>query len=259
MGILNVTPDSFSDGGRFIDVDRAYQHAMRMIEQGADIIDIGGESSRPGAQPVSSEEEAGRVLPIIQRICANSDVSISIDTSKADVMQSAVLAGATMINDITALRGPNALETAAHLNVPICLMHMKGSPCTMQENIDYKHDVLTELDHFFKARIDACLKAGIAPDKLILDPGFGFGKSVTNNLTLVNKLSRFHIHKRPLMLGVSRKNTLGLILEKNIDQRMIGGITMAIFAAMQGVSIIRTHDVDETQQALRVLDKIMRV
>ncbi|AHE68264.1 dihydropteroate synthase [Legionella oakridgensis] len=258
MAILNVTPDSFSDGGQFIGTNQAFRHAMTMIEQGADIIDIGGESSRPGAEAISEDEELARVIPVIERIRAESDVCISIDTCKATVMREAVLTGASLINDITALRGINALTTAVRLKVPVCLMHMHGTPKSMQHAPVYHQPILAEINEFFQQRIDACLQAGMAREHILLDPGFGFGKSVQHNMYLIKQLSAFRKHQQPLLLGVSRKSTIGAVLNKPIAERLIGGIAIAIVAALQGISIIRTHDVEETRQALEMLDTIQK-
>ncbi|WP_242602162.1 dihydropteroate synthase [Legionella nagasakiensis] len=256
MAILNVTPDSFSDGGRFLDASHAFQHAMSMIAQGADVIDIGGESSRPGADPISIDEELTRVIPVIEQIRAESDVCISIDTYKAEVMQEAVNAGASLINDIMALRSINALTTAASLKVPVCLMHMQGMPKSMQNAPIYQEGIIEEINDFFQQRVEACLNAGIAREHILLDPGFGFGKSVRHNMRLVKQLTDFRKHQQPLLLGVSRKSTIGAVLNKPVAKRLTGSIAVAVFAALQGISIIRTHDVEETKQALVMLDTI---
>ena len=256
MGILNITPDSFSDGGHYISAQNAYEHAQEMMAQGADIIDIGGESTKPGAVPVSSEEELARVIPLIERLRAVSDICLSIDTYKATVMEAAIGAGATFINDVKALTAPGALATAARLNVPVCLMHMKGTPGSMQDNPEYSGDIIDEINHFFKQRLDACLQAGIAREHIIFDPGFGFGKTKDHNLSLVKRLHEFQIHQRPLLLGASRKQTIGLVLNKSPLERTIGGLAVSVMAALQGVSIIRTHDIDSTQQALTMTQAI---
>lgn len=259
MGVLNVTPDSFSDGGHFLETNHAYQRAQNMIEQGVDIIDIGGESAKPGAETISCAEELERVLPVIERIRRESDICISIDTCKAQVMQAAVAAGASIINDIQALTGTGALTVAAQLNVPVCLMHMKGTPSSMQDNPHYTHDVVEEVNDFFQQRIEACLQAGIRREHLILDPGFGFGKSVQHNLRIVKRLGEFRQHRLPLLLGVSRKSTIGAVLQKSVTERVLGGLATAVFSTLQGVSIIRTHDVDETNQALQMVQAILDV
>ena len=258
MGVLNVTPDSFSDSGLYVDINQAIQRADEMRVQGADIIDIGGESTKPGSKPISSDEELARIIPVIQRLRSMSDICISIDTYKADVMEAAVDAGATMINDIQALKGPKALETAARLCVPVCLMHMRGVPETMQEHLPDTTDLVSEINLFFEERMAACLNAGIPLEHLIVDPGFGFGKTVDQNLNMVRLSNQFLKHRVPLLLGVSRKSTLGIVLEKGLDERLMGGIAMAVFAVLQGVSIIRTHDVGETYQALKMINAIVQ-
>lgn len=258
MGVINVTPDSFSDGGVFIKSDDAYRQAMTLLEQGADILDIGGESSRPGAISVPLNEELARVIPVIKQIRASSDVCISIDTCKAEVMKEAVDSGASIINDINALQDVNALKMVADLNTPVCLMHMQGVPRSMQNN-PYYEDVVDEVNRFFKQRIRACVEAGIARNKLILDPGFGFGKTTVHNLQLLKRMAFFQQHKLPILLGVSRKSTLGVVLQKKVSERVIGGITAAVYAMINGASIIRTHDVDEMKQACKILNAIDEV
>ena len=257
MGILNTTPDSFSDGGQFLDADSAYGHAMRMIENGADLIDIGGESSKPGALAVTGSQELARVIPVIERIHAQSDICISIDTTKVEVMSAAVAAGASIINDISALQGEGALAVAADLNVAVCLMHMQGVPQTMQDSPCYTQDVVDAVNQFFQQRLAACMDAGIARERIILDPGFGFGKSVQHNLQIIKRLREFQQHKQPLLLGVSRKSTLGAIGHTPVNERLHGGIAATVFAALQGVAIIRTHDVNETRQALQMVHAIV--
>ncbi|KTD64736.1 dihydropteroate synthase [Legionella spiritensis] len=259
MGILNITPDSFSDGGCFTNPDAALEQALRMVEAGADIIDVGGESSRPGALSVTSEQEIDRIVPVIERIRRESDVCLSIDTTKADVMCAGIEAGANLINDISALSGDGSLEMAARLAVPVCLMHMRGKPATMQENPYYSKDIVEEINDFFIERMTACLQAGIPRERLILDPGFGFGKTVQHNLQLTRHIQGFRIHGLPILLGASRKSTLGTVLNKAVDERLMAGIAIAVYAGLQGVAIIRTHDVDETSQALSMLDAMMQV
>lgn len=256
MGILNITPDSFSDGGRYFSLAEAWSHAKALIEMGVDIIDIGGESSKPGALTISSDEEISRVLPIINKIRQESDICLAIDTCKAEVMKTAIQAGANLINDIKALRGENALTIAAALKVPVCLMHMQGTPTTMQDNPHYQQPIIDEIDQFFQQRINACLTAGIKREQLILDPGFGFGKSVAHNLSLIKRIARFHHYQLPLLLGVSRKSTLGVITNKAVNERLYAGIAVAVFASMKNVAIIRTHDLHETRQALQMLEAI---
>ncbi len=256
MGILNVTPNSFYDGGHYITPSLAYDQAQAMIEQGVDLIDIGGESSKPGAEPVSLNDELDRVIPVIERVCASNDICVSIDTRKPAVMQAAIAAGAACINDISALMADDAVSTAARLQVPVCLMHMKGLPRDMQEAPHYDTHVVEEINDFFKQRIAICLEAGIARDRLILDPGFGFGKSVQHNIQLTRQFSAFQQHQLPLLLGVSRKSTIGAILKQTLADRLPGGLALAVYAVTQGASIIRTHDVAETKQALIILDVI---
>ncbi|PUT39739.1 dihydropteroate synthase [Legionella taurinensis] len=258
MGVLNITPDSFADGGRYLNPDAALQQALTMRDAGADIIDLGGESSQPGARAVSIQEQLDRVLPVIEKIRQESDICLSIDTTRAEVMRAAVAAGADLINDIKALSEEGALAAAAELKVPVCLMHMKGIPETMQENPYYSKDVVDEINDFFIDRIERCTQAGIAPQHLILDPGFGFGKSVQHNLWLTKHIQRFQQHGLPLLLGASRKSTLGAVLNKAVEERLIGSIAVAVFAGLQGVAIIRTHDVDETNQALSMIDAIVQ-
>lgn len=226
-----------------------------MVQQGVDLIDIGGEASNPygGYEQISVDEELSRVIPVILAIRERSDVCISIDTCKAAVMEQAVAAGASMINDIMALQGKDALETARRLDVPVCLMHMQGTPETMQVAPHYPQGVVSAVNAFFSERIGACLAAGIAKQHLILDPGIGFGKSTSHNLSILNQIEAFDHHQLPVLLGVSRKGFIGQILNKNISERMIGGLSVALYAVMQGVKMIRTHDVDETSQALRML------
>jgi dihydropteroate synthase len=257
MGIVNVTPDSFSDGGAYFDVHKAHRHAMQLIEDGADVIDIGGESARPGAEAVSLKEELHRILPVIQSIRKVSDVCISVDTCKPEVMKAAVDVGASMINDITALRSPGSLNTVADLNVPVCLMHMQGTPRSMQEQPNYPNGLVEEINTFFMERIEVCLQAGIDRSMIVLDPGFGFGKSVDHNLQLLRNIKAFQAHHQPVLLGVSRKSTLGVILQKDVSDRLIGGIAIAAYALLQGIDMLRTHDVKETQQALDTIHWIV--
>lgn len=258
MGVLNVTPDSFSDGGDFVDVTLAYDRAQEMIADGVDVIDIGGESTKPGATPVSSEEELARVIPLIKHIRATSDVCISVDTYKVEVMQAAIEAGASLINDITALIDKSSLALVAKANIPVCLMHMKGHPPSMQDNPIYNDDVVNEINAFFEQRIADCLDVGIRPEQLVLDPGFGFGKSVSHNLQVVKRLGEFLYHGLPLLLGVSRKSTIGEVTNTSVSERLPGSLATSVYAAWQGVSIIRTHDVKETLQALQMLHAIVK-
>ena len=256
MGIVNVTADSFSDGGIYLSADKACEHAFQLIEQGADIIDIGGESTKPGAVPVPLDIELERVIPVIQQLGQYTNVCLSIDTYKPEVMKAAVEAGAHLINDIYALRQDGALAMAAKLSVPVCLMHMQGRPQTMQENPQYNDGIIHELTQFFSERIEACLAAGLEKNRLIIDPGFGFGKQVVHNMNALNHIKKLHHFSLPLLLGVSRKSTLGALLNKEVDERLIAGIAVAVYAALNGVAMIRTHDVDETRQALHIIDAI---
>lgn len=256
MGILNVTTDSFSDGGKFLQLNQAMQHAQAMINAGADIIDIGGESTRPGAAVISEAEELARVIPIIKSLRAASDICISIDTGKVAVMQAAVATGANFINDVTALAMPKAMHLVAELKVPVCLMHMQGTPQTMQNNPQYTTDVIDEINVFFQKKITACLTAGIKVENIFLDPGFGFGKLTKHNLQIIRQFAKFKKHGLPLMLGVSRKSTLGEVLQSSIDDRLIGGIVASMVAIQNGSNVIRTHDIYATKQACSMLRAI---
>lgn len=251
MGILNVTPDSFSDGGQFIATDTALAQARQMIADGAAIIDIGGESTRPGAEAVTEAEELERVIPVIEAIRLESDIPISIDTSKAEVMRRAVKAGANLINDVYALRAEGALVAAADLDVPVCLMHMSGEPRTMQQLPVY-NDLIKDINEFFGARIDACLEAGIKRQQILLDPGFGFGKTPEHNLSLIKHLDQFLGFGLPILAGVSRKSTIGYILNKQVDDRLSGSIALTSMAVCNGASIIRAHDVAATVDAIKI-------
>ncbi|PQJ61367.1 dihydropteroate synthase [Vibrio chagasii] len=253
MGILNVTPDSFSDGGKFNSLDNALQQAERMVQAGVSIIDIGGESTRPGAPDVSLEEELARVVPAIKAIRAKFDVWISIDTSKAEVMRQAVEAGADLINDVRALQEPGALQVAADANVPICLMHMKGQPRTMQANPSYD-DVLQDVEAFLQERVEACEAVGISKEQLILDPGFGFGKTIEHNYHLLAHLEKFHSLGLPVLAGISRKSMIFKLLDKVPADCMVASVTCATIAAMKGAQIIRVHDVEETLEAMKIIE-----
>lgn len=256
MGILNVTPDSFSDGGCFVDLDVAVNQAEKMVEAGAMFVDIGGESTRPGAQPVSLDEETRRVIPVIEKLRQRDlPAVICIDTSKAELMRRAVEAGAAMINDVYALKKEHALQTAADLNVPVCLMHMQGTPGTMQKNPGYKN-VVEDVYSFLQDRIRHCVEAGLGREKLLVDPGFGFGKTLQQNLSLLKHLAEFAKFDVPVLAGLSRKSMIGAILGKDVDERLAGSITMACFAMSAGVSILRVHDVDETVDAVRIFSAI---
>tara|TARA_Y100000588_G_scaffold381522_1_gene467319 strand:+ start:189 stop:1067 length:879 start_codon:yes stop_codon:yes gene_type:complete len=263
MGVVNTTPDSFSDGGSYIDCGKATEHALRLIAEGADVIDIGGESSRPGSKPVSLEEERRRVIPVIRKLSQQTKTPISVDTYKAEIMIEAVEAGALMINDIKALQSEESLKAAAELNIPVCLMHMQGVPESMQQQINYNKSIVEEINIFFDERLKACDEAGIDRKKIILDPGFGFGKQVHHNLQLVKNIKAFYKHQRPVLLGVSRKSTLGIITGEPVEKRLIAGMTLTIHAVLDGLSMIRTHDVHETHQAFKILtaltDRTVRI
>jgi dihydropteroate synthase len=251
MGVINVTPDSFSDGGRFANSAAAVAHALRMIEEGAGLIDIGGESTRPGAQAVSVEEEINRVVPVIEALASRTKIPISVDTSKPAVMTAAVCAGASMINDVRALREPGALEAAAQTQAAICLMHMQGEPRTMQADPRYT-DVVAEVRDFLGARVAACLASGIAKNRLVVDPGIGFGKRLEHNLALLAGLPVLTALGWPVLIGVSRKSMFGTLLGRSVDERVAGGVAMATAAVLAGASIVRTHDVAATVDAVRV-------
>jgi len=251
MGIVNVTPDSFSDGGQWLDPQRAIDHALQLMEQGAGIIDVGGESTRPGAASVSLEEELRRVIPVIAALAARIQVPISVDTSHPDVIRAAVAAGAVMINDVRALRAPAALSAAAATSAAVCVMHMQGEPRTMQAAAVYDN-VFEDVCHFLVERVAACEKAGIATDRLVIDPGIGFGKSVAHNLELLARLSEFTILRHPVMVGVSRKSVIGAVTGRPVDQRVAGGVAFATAAVLAGASIIRAHDVAATVDAVKV-------
>lgn len=256
MGILNVTPDSFSDGGKYFDRDAALRHAETMLASGASIIDVGGESTRPGAATVSAREEADRVVPVIESIARQLDIAISVDTSKPSVMRAAVAAGATLINDIYALRQAGALEAAAELGVAVCLMHMQGTPATMQENPHYKN-VAGDIVEFLKDRMAACHAAGITAGRLLVDPGFGFGKTDRQNLELLHNLRQLSRLGPPLLVGLSRKRLLGSLTGRSTEQRVSAGLAAAVMAVERGARIVRTHDVAETIDALRVAQAVM--
>lgn len=255
MGILNATPDSFSDGGKFNLLDKALLQVDAMIAAGATIIDIGGESTRPGAKEVSLEDELNRVIPLVKAIRQKSDVWISIDTSKAEVMKQSIECGADIINDVRSLSLPGALDVVAKANVPVCIMHMQGEPKTMQDNPEY-HDVLQDVDDFLTLRINECVTAGIKRENIIIDPGFGFGKTLAHNYHLLANLERFHQYKLPILAGMSRKSMVSKALNKPTSECVIGSVVCATIAAQQGAQIIRVHDVQETQDAMRILEMI---
>lgn len=251
MGVVNVTPDSFSDGGRFFDPDRAVDHALALAGEGADIVDIGGESTRPGAEEVTADQELERVIPIIEAVRARADVIVSIDTSKPRVMAEAVAAGADVVNDVYALRAEGALDAVRELGVPACLMHMQGTPRTMQANPTYQ-DVVSEVHEFLAARLRACIDAGIPAGRLVVDPGFGFGKTIEHNLALLRGLRALGDLGVPVLAGLSRKSFVGRITGRDMDDRVAGSVAFALAAVREGASIVRVHDVKETVDALKV-------
>lgn len=252
MGIVNVTPDSFSDGGNYNSVDTAFKQSMRLIEEGAEILDIGGESTRPGAPDVALQEELLRVIPVIKRIREASDCVISIDTSKAAVMEAAIEAGADIINDVRALQEPGALEVAAkYPDVPVCLMHMQGQPRTMQANPTYQN-LISEINQFFEQRVLACNKAGINQNRIILDPGFGFGKTLSHNFEILEQFNQFSTLGFPLLAGLSRKSMFGQLLNRETNERVAASLAGALLCAQKGAHIIRVHDVKETADVIGV-------
>lgn len=258
MGVLNVTPDSFSDGGRYLRLAEALRRAETMVEEGAALIDVGGESTRPGASPVSAREELVRVLPVVERLARVLPVPVSVDTSKPEVMREAVRAGAGLINDVRALCLPGALEAAAASGVPVCLMHMRGEPSTMQREPRYS-DAIAEVRAFLAERVRACEDAGIPRERILVDPGFGFGKTLDHNLILLRHLDRFTGLAAGVLVGMSRKSMIGLLLDAPVGERLAGSLAAAVIAAWQGARIVRAHDVRETVRALRVCSAVLTV
>ena len=256
MGILNVTPDSFSDGGQFDRRDAAMRHAEAMAAEGASLIDIGGESTRPGSEGVTEQEELDRVIPVIDAVRSVTDTPISIDTSKPAVMREAVAAGAVMINDVLALREPGALEAAAAMGVPVCLMHMQGRPRSMQAAPSYD-DVVAEVAAFLDERVQACVDAGVDESLVVVDPGFGFGKTRDHNVSLLANLRQCRVRGRPLLAGISRKSTLGELTGRGVDERMPASVAAAVIAVLNGADIIRAHDVGPTVDALKVAQAVI--
>ena len=252
MGVLNVTPDSFSDGGRFLSPAAAIEQGLRLAAEGAALIDVGGESTRPGAAPVSVAEELARVVPVVRALSERTTAVISVDTSKPQVMQAAAAAGAGLINDVRALREPGALAAARASGCAVCLMHMQGEPGTMQQAPSYR-DVLTEVQAFLGERVDACLAAGLQPDQLLIDPGFGFGKTFEHNLTLLRGLAELARADVPLAVGLSRKALLGKLTGRATHERLYGSVALAVIAALHGARLIRAHDVAATVDALKVV------
>lgn len=257
MGVLNVTPDSFSDGGHFTDIEAALAQARQMAGEGAAIIDVGGESSRPGAAPVSVQVELDRVIPIVEAIVETLDVAVSIDTSKPEVMREAALAGACMINDVYALRREGAVRAAAELPCAVCLMHMQGEPRTMQESPEY-HDVAGEVGAFLAERVEACIQGGIARERITIDPGFGFGKTAAHNVELLARLDGLLALELPLTVGLSRKSTLGHLTGRPVGERMPAGVAAAVLAVERGARIVRAHDVGPTIDAIRVAGAVIQ-
>lgn len=252
MGILNVTPDSFSDGGRFSQLDAALRHAEAMVVAGATLIDVGGESTRPGARAVSPTEELERVAPVVERIHRELDVIISVDTSTPAVMRETARLGAGLINDVRSLQRDGALDAAAATGLPVCLMHMLGEPGTMQDDPHY-HDVTREVGEFLVERLDQCAAAGIPAQRIILDPGFGFAKTLAHNLSLFKHMEALHTLGRPLLVGVSRKSMIGNALGRPVGERLYGGLALAALAITKGARILRVHDVAETMDVVRMI------
>lgn len=255
MGILNVTPDSFSDGGQFNRLDDALKHALQMRDEGAEVIDIGGESTRPGAAPVSVDEELERVIPVIEKIRLRSDIAISIDTSKVQVMQAAIEAGASMVNDVNALHAEGAIELCARHQIPVCLMHKQGEPSTMQHRPHYE-DVVDEVKQYLMARARACIAAGLPAEKICIDPGFGFGKTLENNLSLLKEMQQFCALDYPVLVGVSRKSMFGMLLGRDVEDRLIASTSAAVIAYQKGARFFRVHDVAETCDALKLCQAV---
>jgi dihydropteroate synthase len=250
MGIVNVTPDSFFDGGKHFSCDSAVEHALRLVDEGAAIVDIGGESTRPGAESVGADEELRRVIPVIERLAGKINAVISVDTSKPGVMREAAQAGAGMINDVRSLREPGALAVAAATRCAVCLMHMQGEPRTMQIAPSYG-DLVTEVKAFLLERVQSCLAAGIARERVAIDPGFGFGKTVAHNLTLLRELARLAETGLPVLAGLSRKSMLKSILGREPQDRLHGSLALAVVAVLNGARIVRTHDVAATVDAIK--------
>jgi dihydropteroate synthase len=255
MGIVNVTPDSFSDGGRLDTPEAAIAHGLALVEAGADLLDVGGESTRPGAQDVSGDDELARVLPVIEGLVARTSVPVSVDTSKAPVMRAALAAGAGLVNDVYALRREGALEAVAEAGVPVVLMHMQGEPRSMQEAPEY-HDVVAEVHAFLAQRVFACEMAGIPKSRLVLDPGFGFGKTLEHNLALLARLDRFGDLGCPVLAGLSRKRMIGELTGREVDDRIAGSAAAALIAVQRGARILRVHDVAATVDALKVWEAV---
>lgn len=255
MGIVNITPDSFSDGGHFTQTNQAVEHAMSLVEAGVDILDIGGESTRPNATPVPLQEELDRVIPVIEMLAGKVNIPISIDTYKPQVMQAAIDAGASIVNDVRALQENDALEVIANSNVGVCLMHMQGTPQTMQ--LDPKYiDVVQEVSDFLSQRLQACVAVGIDKNRVILDPGFGFGKTRAHNIALIQQLDKFLILGQALLVGLSRKSVLGQVTGNDVDARLFASVAASVISVMKGAHIVRVHDVKATVEALKIVAAI---
>ncbi|WP_421868768.1 dihydropteroate synthase [Motiliproteus sp.] len=262
MGILNVTPDSFSDGGQLyqggrVALDDVLHRAAAMVDAGATLLDVGGESTRPGADPVSEQQELDRVVPVVEALAAEFDVVVSVDTSTASVIEHSAAVGAGLINDVRALQRDGALQAAAASGLPVCLMHMQGQPRTMQDAPEYQ-DVVAQVGEFLQSRMQACVDAGIDSTQLLLDPGFGFGKSLAHNLQLLQRLDRLQSLGAPLLVGVSRKSMIGALLDKEVDQRLYGSLAAAALALVKGAWILRVHDVEATQDVAKVCQAVMQ-
>lgn len=255
MGILNVTPDSFSDGGKFASTNLAVEHALQLITEGADILDIGGESTRPGAIPVGLDEELSRVIPVIEALSKVTNVPISIDTYKPEVMRQAITSGADIVNDVRALQEPGALEIVADSSAGICLMHMQGNPQTMQIDPHYDN-VVEDVKQFLLERLHAAEQAGISKERILLDPGFGFGKRTVHNIALIQNLDQLAAIGQPLLVGLSRKSVLGAIVGGDEQQRLHAGLAASVISAMKGAKILRVHDVKATVDALKVVSAV---
>ena len=258
MGIVNVTPDSFSDGNQYLQLEAALSHARKLVEEGADWLDVGGESTRPGAEPVTLDEELRRVVPLIQALSRDPDISVpvSVDTTKPEVMRAAVQAGAAMVNDVNGLKAPGALEVCTELGVPVCIMHMQGQPRTMQQAPTYG-DVVDDVASYLRERVEICLNAGVARDKIVIDPGFGFGKTAEHNLRLLNRLEELVGTDLPVLVGLSRKSLFQAVLDAPVEERLIGSVTAALIAAQKGAAFVRVHDVKATCDALRVWQAVI--
>ncbi len=257
MGIVNVTPDSFSDGGKFAQTNAAIEHALKLFHEGADILDIGGESTRPNAVPVSLQQELDRVIPVIENLVKQVNIPLSVDTYKPQVMQAAINAGASIVNDVRALQEEGALEVVSTADVGVCLMHMQGTSQTMQINPQY-NDVVAEVKAFLQQRLALCEAAGIAKNRILLDPGFGFGKTRAHNISLIQHLASLSSLGQPLLVGLSRKSVLGQVTGNDVDARLYASVAASVISAMVGAKILRVHDVKATVEALKVVSAIQQ-